>query len=521
MDLTDRKQEKPVAVAESHVPDLKVSRQGCLAEQPPEPCIIVIFGVTGDLASRKLAPAFYKLYLSGGLPSRFAIVGCARHPMDHDQFREHIKKAVGESDKARWEEFAASLFYHRLHFDSADSYAELGEMLHALDEQHSLGGNKIFYLAVPPSLYKDTARMLGEAGFSREGVGGNGWARLVVEKPFGRDLPTAVDLNVSLQQHWQERQIFRIDHYIAKETVQNVLMFRFANTIFEPLWNRMFIDRVFISAAESLGVEKRAAYYEDAGVLRDMFQNHMMQLLAVTAMEPPSRFEAEPVRDEKSKVFGCLMPFQLGSIDENLVLGQYGPGTIDGIQVPGYREEPGVNSESATPTFAMMRVFVGNWRWEGVPFYLMSGKRLERKVTEIVIHFKQVPHLLFTRVLEDRITPNVLTLGIQPDEKITLTFETKNPGATICLRSVTMDFNYAQNYGGPTLDAYEKALLDCMQGDQTLLWRQDAVEMCWSFLDPVLEWCETCAPEERCLLPYEAGSWGPETAEIWPNRRTR
>ncbi len=519
MKSVEHPEEKLVTVVKTQAPDLKVPRQGCLEQSPPEPCIIVIFGATGDLAARKLLPALHKLYLSGGLPARFAIVGCARHEIDQEQYRERIKEAVGKTDPAQWKEFASRIYYHPLQFGSAESYAGLAVMLKSVDTLHAIGGNRIFYLAIPPSMYSQTARMLGDAGLARERVYSDDWSRLVVEKPFGENLATAKSLNESLAQYWQERQIFRIDHYLAKETVQNVLMFRFANTIFEPLWNRMFIDRIFITAAESLGVEKRAGYYEDAGVLRDMFQNHMMQLIAVTAMEPPSRFEAEPVRDEKSKVFGCLVPFQIPRVQEDLVLGQYGPGRIEGAAVPGYRQEPGVNPESCTPTFAMMKVFVSNWRWQGVPFYLMSGKRLARKLTNIVVHFKRVPHLLFKSVLEEDITPNVLTLGIQPDEKITLTFETKNPGATVCLRSVTMDFNYSQNYSGPVLDAYEKALLDCMHGDQTLFWRQDAVELCWSFLDPILDECKTCEDEEDRLLPYEAGTWGPEAPGMAWNHR--
>ncbi len=521
MKSVEHPEERLVTVAKTEAPDLEVPLQKCVAQSPSEPCIIVIFGGTGDLASRKLLPSLHKLYLSGGLPDRFAIVGCARHDINRDQYREKIKGVVGEGDSAQWKEFASRIYYHRLQFDSAESFADLGAKLKSADAELGIGGNRIFYLAIPPSMYSQTARMLGEAGLSREREFGTNWSRLVVEKPFGQDLATAVSLNESLAQHWQERQIFRIDHYLAKETVQNVLMFRFANTIFEPLWNRMFIDRVFITAVESLGVEKRARYYEEAGVLRDMFQNHMMQLLAVTAMEPPSRFEAEPVRDEKSKVFGCLLPFQIPRVQENLVLGQYGPGKIEGVTVPGYRQEPGVDPESCTPTFATMKVFVSNWRWQGVPFYLTSGKRLARKLTNIVVHFKRVPHLLFQSVLEEDITPNVLTLGIQPDEKITLTFETKNPGASVCLRSVTMDFNYSENYSGPILDVYEKALLDCMHGDQTLFWRQDAVELCWSFLDPILDECDACKDKENRLGTYEAGSWGPEAPGLAWNHGQR
>jgi glucose-6-phosphate 1-dehydrogenase len=333
----------------------------------------------------------------------------------------------------------------------------------------------------------------------------------VVEKPFGRDLNTARELNSAIREYFHEHQVFRIDHYLAKETVQNVLVLRFANAVFEPLWNRNFIDRVEITAAESLGVVNRAAYYEESGVIRDMFQNHMMQLLALTAMEPPSIFEAEPVRDEKIKVFKSLRPLSPERFAENVVLGQYGPGVVHGQEVPGYRQERGIDPSSITPTFARLRAYVDNWRWQGVPFYLTSGKAMAEKRTEIVIHFKPVPHSLFRDTLGLSISPNILTLGIYPDEKINLTFQTKVPGAKVCLRSVTMDFHYHQDHTSPILDAYEKAILDTILGDQTLFWRQDAVEACWAYFDPILSRCdEICADEESGLLPYPAGSRGPE-----------
>jgi len=286
-------------------------------------------------------------------------------------------------------------------------------------------------------------------------------------------------------------------------------MFRFANAIFEPIWNRRYIDHISITASETLGVEHRAGYYEQAGVLRDMFQNHMMQLLALTAMDPPSLFEADRVRDEKVRVYGSLRPFPVESLQDYLILGQYGAGTIDGKRVPAYRDEPGVNPDSQTPTFAMIKVFLDNWRWQGVPFYLTSGKRMAKKITEITIRFKEVPHSMFRQALGEGIKANRLTMGIYPDEKISLTFQTKNPGARVCLRSVTMDFHYHQNYSGPRLDAYEKVLLDCMLGDHMLFWRQDGVELCWSFLTPILEECEACKDPQQMLLPYESGSSGP------------
>jgi glucose-6-phosphate 1-dehydrogenase len=381
-----------------------------------------------------------------------------------------------------------------------------------MDKNYKTGGNRIFYLAIPPTLYETTARMLGQASLSKEDDERGAWSRIVVEKPFGHDLETARKLDNVLHEHFQEHQIFRIDHYLAKETVQNVLMFRFANAIFEPFWNRQYIDHVRITAAETLGVEHRAGYYENAGVLRDMFQNHMMQLLALCAMEPPSIFEADRVRDEKVKIYRCLRPFPLESLESYLVLGQYGEGTVEGRAVPAYRAEPKVSAESLSPTFAMMKLFIDNWRWQGVPFYLCSGKRLAEKRTEIVIQFKEVPHAMFRHSIGAQITGNRLTMGIHPEERITLTFQTKNPGAKVCLRSVTMDFHYHQGYEGPALDAYEKVLLDVIAGDHMLFWRQDGVELCWSFLTPVLKGCETCGNRAQMLLPYKAGTWGPDAA---------
>jgi glucose-6-phosphate 1-dehydrogenase len=496
-------------------PDLKIPVQACVVDRSVEPCSIVIFGATGDLTTRKLAPSLYNLYLTGGFPQSFVIVGAARSEMSDEQFRDKLKQALGSTDPDKWNDFASHLYYSRVELSSAESFRKLSDTLKMLEGKHKSSPNRIFYLAIPPSAYGSVAAMLGGAGLSKEHTEGNGWSRIVVEKPFGSDLKSAQELDRELHEHFGERQIFRIDHYLAKETVQNVLMFRFANAIFEPLWNRMFIDRVHINAVESLGVEKRAGYYEEAGVLRDMFQNHMMQLLAVIAMEPPALFEAEQLRDEHVKVFRALRPISPEDPSKDLVLGQYGRGIVDGKPVPAYREEPGVSPNSLTPTFGMMTVFVDNWRWQDVPFHLTSGKRLAKKLTDIVIHFKKVPHLLFQNVLGEAIAANVLTLGIQPEEKINLTFETKNPGARVCLRSVTMNFNYQDNYEGPVLDAYEKALVDCMQGDQMLFWRQDGVELCWAFLDPILRHCEGCEDRPLRLLQYEAGSWGPDAAKGW------
>ncbi len=505
-------------IVKSKASDLGIPPEACLVEGSLDPCTIVIFGASGDLTARKLIPALYNLYLNDVLPSPCLIVGCARTQWTHDDFRGTMEEAIrnaGTMDASRWPTFAASLYYQSVDYDSLPSFLGLADLLRDLDGKRSTGGNKIFYLAIPPSLYKTIAQMLGRAGLSVEGANGNGWSRIVVEKPFGRDLATAIDLNQTLHGDFQEHQIYRIDHYMAKETVQNMLIFRFANAIFEPIWNREYVDYVGIITAETLGVEHRAGYYEQAGVLRDMFQNHMMQLLALTAMEPPSLFEPDRVRDEKVKVFRSLKPLPAVDQEANLILGQYGPGTIDGNRVPGYREEPSINPKSLTPTFAIMRIFVDNWRWRGVPFYMVSGKRLPRKLTQIAIQFREVPHSMFRDVLGEQIMANRLIMGIQPDEGITLTFQTKNPGARMCLRSVTMDFNYYENYGGPILDAYEKVLLDCIQGDHLLFWRQDGVELSWSFLTPVLEECEDCADRAERLHFYESGTWGPEAGQTW------
>ncbi len=504
------------AVVGGTAPDLGIPPELCLFEGHLDPCIIVIFGASGDLTSRKLMPALYNLYRSQALPQPCCVVGVARSRLSREEFQRKMQAGLASQENyepEEWAKFAAGLDYYAIDYDSQASFQELADYLQDLDGRHGTRGNRVFYLAVPPSLYQPISLRLGQAGLGQERMNGRGWSRIVVEKPFGHDLKSARELNATLHQGFKEHQIFRIDHYMAKETVQNILIFRFANAIFEPLWNRNYIDRVGIIAAEQLGVEHRAGFYEQAGVLRDMFQNHMMQLLALIAMEPPSRFEAERVRDEKVKAFRSLKPVTSPFSAEDLVLGQYGTGESDGVSVPAYREESGVNPDSLTPTFAVLRVFIDNWRWRGVPFYLASGKRLPQKLTQLVIHFKEVPHSLFANVELGAIAANRLILGIQPEEKITLTFETKNPGATICLRGVTMDFNYYQNYRGPVMDAYEKSLIDVMQGDHMLFWRQDGAELSWSFLGPLIEECESCANHEELIHPYKAGSWGPEAAQ--------
>jgi len=504
------------ATAAVSTPNLDILSENCLIDDPGDPCIIIIMGATGDLTARKLVPALFNLFCHDGLPDPFLVVGCGRTKLSDQQFKNSMENALQATnlmETSKWQAFARALHYRAIDYGDPSSFVRLTESLKDLDKTCGTGGNRMFYIALPPSLYNRVAQMIGQAGLGVEREKGNGWSRIVVEKPFGRDLKTAIDLDQSIHEYFKEHQIFRIDHYLAKETVQNILMFRFANAIFEPIWNRRFIDHVRITATETLGVEHRAGYYEQAGVLRDMFQNHMMQLLALTTMEPPSIFESERVRDERSKVFGSLRPFPVERLQDCLVLGQYGRGAIEGRAVCAYREEPGVNPDSPTPTFAMMKVFIDNWRWQGVPFYLTSGKRLARKLTEIAIQFKEVPHSMFRQTLEESITANRLNLSIYPDEKITLTFQTKNPGARVCLRSVTMDFSYSQNYAGPIMDAYEKVLIDCMSGDQMLFWRQDGVEHCWSFLTPILSECETCGDRVEMLHTYPSGSSGPKTVK--------
>jgi len=502
----------PGDIINATTPDLAIQPEECLGVYGTDPCTIIIMGATGDLTERKLVPALFNLYLNKGLPKHFQIVGCGRTKLDDQQFRKKMKnalKATNRTNQSKWLSFQDAIHYFSVDYDNLDSFIHLAKFLKRLDQKHQTQGNRIFYIALPPSLYKTVAQNIGKANLAKERENNNGWSRIVVEKPFGRDLKTAVDLDQSIRKFFQEHQTFRIDHYLAKETVQNILMFRFANSIFEPIWNRRYIDHVKITAIETLGVEHRAGYYEQAGVIRDMFQNHMMQLLALTAMEPPSLFEAEQVRDEKVKIFRSLRPFPVENLHDYLVLGQYGAGTIDGNPAPAYCDEPDVSAESLTPTFATMKVFIDNWRWQNVPFFLTSGKRLAQKRTQIAIQFKEVPHSIFRQTLGEAIVANRLILGIYPEEKVTLTFQTKQPGAKVCLRPVTMNFYYNQNYSGPILDAYEKVLMDCMLGDQMLFWRQDSVEHSWSFLTPILDECENCSNRAEMLHVYEAGSRGP------------
>jgi glucose-6-phosphate 1-dehydrogenase len=478
----------------------------------PEPCGLVIFGASGDLAKRKLLPALFHLFTSKMLPDNFFILGTGRDTMNTEKYREVISSAIStafpeKTARSEWKAFSERIYYTTLDYRDQKAYVtNLRDVLLPLERKHGTGGAKVFYLAVPPTVFEDIVNNIGVAGLAHEE---SGTTRIVIEKPFGRDLESARGLEKVVHQHFQEHQVYRIDHYLAKETVQNILMFRFANSFFEPLWNRRYIDHVQITASETLGVEHRAGYYDQAGVIRDMFPNHMFQLLAIMAMEPPSVFMDDRVRDEKVKVFRSIRQFPLDQLDDVVAIGQYAKGTSRDGKVPAYREEEGVAPGSGTPTYAAMKIWVDNWRWQGVPFYLRSGKRLAKRITEIAIHFRQVPHSMFLSSISGPIEPSVLVLRIQPDEGMTLTIQTKLPGSKVCLNPIALNFTYGQ---GVHLDAYEWVLLDCMLGDHMLFTRRDGVEETWKLLSPVIERLESRS-KSGAIPFYPSGSDGPEEAK--------
>lgn len=492
-----------------------ITRQSDCAESVPEPCGIIIFGASGDLTHRKLIPALFHLDQGNLLPDQWYVVGIGRTAMDDEGFRKTVAQSLEALPAARSASPSSrSAFISRFHYLAGDSndpkyYPSLKKRLIQLDQNNRTGGNRLIYLATPPSLYADIIGQLGAAGLNRSSE--TGWTRIIIEKPFGADLDSARALNRQVRAVFREEQVYRIDHFLGKEAVQNILFFRFANAIFEPIWNRRYIDHVQVTAAERLGVERRAGYYERAGALRDMFQNHLLQLLCVVAMEPPASFEAEAIRDEKTKVLRSVRPISKAEVDRFAVRGQYQAGLIEERPVVGYRSEPGVAPQSQTETFAALKLYVDNWRWQGVPFYLRSGKRLTKKATEIAIEFKQVPHLLFKPLLSEKIEPNTLVLSVQPSEGISLTFQAKRPGAKLCMGSVTMDFNYHGAFQVPSPDAYERLLLDCLAGDPMLFSREEWIDWSWTILTPILDrWKEGTAVS---LPGYEAGSWGPKEAD--------
>ncbi len=475
------------------------------AARTPDPCALVIFGGSGDLTRRKLMPALFTLHKSGVLPAATRIVGVADRDLTEDAYRAEIHDAVkkfspeGEFDESVWPAFATRLGYLVGKFDDPALYGKLKARLAEL-AKNGTQGNLLQYMATPPSVFGMILQQLRTQGMILPHGEAGPWQRVMVEKPFGRDYRSAVALDAQLHAEFAEEQIFRIDHYLGKETVQNILVFRFANSIFEPLWNRKYIDHVQITAAEDIGVEGRGAFYEESGVLRDIVQNHLLQVLSLTAMEPPASGDAERIRDEKTQVFRSLRPIPRAEAGKSFVLGQY----------RGYRDEPNVAKNSTVPTFAAMKLYVDNWRWHGVPFYLRAGKGLAKRVTEIAIQFQPIPLALFSRDVDTTqpIQPNVLVLTIQPQEGITMRFASKVPGQDMKVGAVTMDFKYASAFGHESADAYQRILLDGMRGDQTLFAREDAVEISWQFMQPILE-AAAAAP----VPIYERGSWGPPSSD--------
>ncbi len=491
-------------------------RHGRRMSRSADACTMVIFGGSGDLTRRKLVPALYSLSRKRLIPGGFTVLALARSALSDADYREVLRKWVDSSteeersDPETWNPFADGLHYLSADYHDPSVYPQIKEALAAFDQTRGTGGNRIFYLATAPSDYAGIIRSLGDSGLAREHVDGAGWVRIIVEKPFGRDLDSARRLNEEVSAVFAEDQVYRIDHYLGKETVQNLMVFRFANGIFEPLWNRQYVDNVQITAAEDIGVGTRGGYYEQAGALRDMIQNHMMQLLALVAMEPPPDFAPNSVRDEKAKVLRSIRSSTAAEARANSVRAQYGPGFIGGKAVPGYLDEKGVVPASRTETFAALRFVIDNWRWAGVPFYLRTGKNLSKRITEIAITFRCTPHLIFAEAGAEHADANVLAMRIQPDEGITLKFNAKPPGQAMSVRPVNMDFRYGTTFGLHLASAYERLLLDCMLGDPTLFDRADSVEAAWRIVMPFMEgW----AADEAPLPTYASGSWGPAEAD--------
>ena len=481
--------------------------------EAPESCVLLIFGATGDLARRKLVPALFRLHAQGLLPEGFAILGASRRPLSNEQFRAFMREACSAFCAhppldTEWASFAALLYYEAGHFTDQTLFQRLNMSLRKIDHHHHTQGNRLFYLATLPSSYPLLVKQLHDAEMIHK-TSDHPFTRLIVEKPFGRDLDSAIALNNEIAGVFREDQVYRIDHYLGKETVQNILVFRFANAIFEPLWNRLHIDHVQITAAETLGVEERGSYYEESGVLSDMVQNHLLQILSLVAMEPPLSFNADAVRDKKVEVFRALRPLVGPDIFEATVRGQYGASS-DGCLHP-YREEPAVDRESAVPTYVALKVFIDNWRWQGVPFYIRTGKRLSHAATEVVIQFRQIPFCLFGQdQVCSRIEPNRLVLRIQPYEGISLGFGIKAPGNEAQVDRAQMRFTYGSHYDGDMPLAYERLLTDAMRGYAALFARRDSVEEAWRFITPILTaWAQTPAGD---FPNYAAGSDGPEAA---------
>jgi glucose-6-phosphate 1-dehydrogenase len=475
---------------------------------------MVIFGASGDLTKRKLLPALYNLGKKKLLPKDFALIGFAIDTFSEDDFRSQVRQDLGEFGGAPQTCEFCDWLLGRLYYVSGDfrdpaAYERLNQALTTVEQHHGTQGNRLFYLATVPSLFTEVIQHLGASKLVQESDGR--WRRVVIEKPFGHDLESARALNKEIRQVLSEKQIYRIDHYLGKETVQNILVFRFSNGIFEPIWNRRYVDHVQITVAESLGVEQRGGYYEHAGALRDMVPNHILQLITLTAMEPPVSFEADAVRDEQAKILHAIQLLTPEEVLRRAVRGQYGPGTIDGGRVPGYRSEPHVSPDSQIETFVAVKFCIDNWRWADVPFYIRTGKRLSKRLTEVAIQFRRAPLVLFRETPVDQLTPNLLVLHIQPDEGISLRFGAKVPGAMVHVGSVNMDFNYEDYFGKEPSTGYERLLHDCMTGDATLFQRADMVEAGWSAIEPVLDVWRALPP--RSFPNYSAGSWGPREAD--------
>lgn len=477
-----------------------------------DPCAIVIFGASGDLARRKLIPALFELSECRSLARRFAIVGFARSEMNDSAFQDSAAEAVRRSSDGRafdgneLRSFAQSFTYVAGDYEQPNAFEKLSRRLDELDKERHLEGNRLFYLAMPPSVYPKVIAQIQKAGLAQP-ITGNSWVRIIVEKPFGRDLASARELNRTVLAAFHESQVYRIDHFLGKDTVQNLLALRFGNGIFEPLWNRNYVDHVQITAAESLGVEQRAAFYETTGALRDMVQSHVLQLTSLIAIEPPSNFDATAVRNEKLKVLQAIRPYQPETVATNVIAGQYAPGQIDGQDVAGYHQEHGVSPNSKTDTFVAAKLLIDNWRWADVPFYIRTGKRMPRRVTEVAINFRRAPHVLFR---SQGVDTNTLVLNIQPEEGISISFHAKLPGQKMRLTHVAMDFSYRTAFGARERSAYATLLNDCMRGDATLFDRADGVEAAWAFVDPILDaWQD----QRRSVPTYAAGSWGPHEAD--------
>jgi glucose-6-phosphate 1-dehydrogenase len=493
-------------------PEPNPLREGLSTRAVPQPCSIVIFGATGDLTNRKLMPALYNLAADGDLPPAVGIIGFARREKNDEQFRTELETATRKFSRQAvrdeiWKTFAQSIFYHQSEFGDEAGYEALVKRLDTIDKERGTRGNRLFYFAAAPDQFESILKHLKTAGLNETCKGS--WARVIVEKPFGTDLASARELNRIVRDSFTEEQTYRIDHFLGKETAQNILVLRFANAIFAPLWNTHYIDHVQITAAETLGVEGRAGFYERAGALRDMVQNHLLQLLCLVAMEPPMDLSADSIRDEKVKVVRSLRRFARSDVAANVVRGQYAEGAINGKPVGGYRQEPNVKPDSETETFVALRLFIDDWRWADVPIYMRVGKRLPKSATEISIHFKKAPAVLFNKDLQDQ---NVLVIRIQPDEGIALRIHAKVPGASFRVEPVKMDFHYGTSFGKASPEAYERLLLDAMSGDATLFARRDEVEEAWAFID-VIEHAWAAKKGAPGLFFYPAGSWGPEEAD--------